>query len=306
MSTRALRPLTFAVVLALSSPGLAAAEDATGPFSFTFSAGAAYDSNVAVLDLDTASGEGDVAGLIDAGIGFDKTLFDKLTLQLNYDFSETLHEEFDAFDLRIHRGSGGLSYDFGRTDAGVTYHHADAALGGEGFLVLKRLSPHVSHRFGKRLLVRLAYVRSDKEFEANASRDATSQAASADVFVFIDGIARYLVFGYHDLDEDAADDAFDYDGARLRARYGRRFAWGSRVVELEAGLQQESRDYDEPLLPLVERRQDDRYALEIGLDVPLSGHWFVRPRIEYNDNRSNLPDVDFDEHVVSVEIGAKF
>src|SRR5688500_11035535 len=79
----------------------------------TLGSGVEYDSNVAVLELDTSADAGDRSLLLDFGVGYDKPDAGRFDLQAGYDFSQSLHDEFDSFDVRIHRGSGTLSYDLG-------------------------------------------------------------------------------------------------------------------------------------------------------------------------------------------------
>lgn len=295
------------IAFALGLPHAAAAgEDAEpGPFSLEFGAGVEYDSNVAVLELDTSSGEGDLAALIEFHLGFDKSLTKRLKVDLGYDFSQSLHDEFDQFDIAIHRGSAGMEYDFGGVDAGASFQYADAALDGDEYLVLRQVSPHLSRLFGKRLFGRLAWTHTDKKFATSPGRDATSDGPGVDVFVFLDGVKRYLTLGYQIQDEHALDDQFDNTGSRLKLQFAARTARGSRETSWKTGLRYESRNYRDGLLPLGPPREDDRYRFDAEVEVSLARHGFFRFRYEYADNRSNLASVDFDEHVASIAFGAK-
>ena len=69
-------------------------------------------------------------------------------------------------------------------------------------------------------------------------------------------------------------------------------------------MRSETRDYDNPTLSIGSPRQDDRYQLEASLDVPMTER--VTARIVYSraDNHSNLPSVDFDENLFSVQFNA--
>jgi len=301
------RPIPILIAtLTLAAPALAAGDERLErPFTVEFSVGAEYDSNVAVLELDTSSGEGDTAALIDFGLGFDKDVTEWLEIKLGYNLSQTLHDNFDAFDLRIHRGSGELAFDLGGVDAGLGYQHADAALDGNGFLVLKRTAPYLGRLFKETLFLRLEYAATDKEFDSDPARDASADAWSLDGFVFVDGVKHYWIFGYQSQDEDAAEDEFDYTGSRLKLQYVRRLG-GNQRIKLKTGLRYETRDYDAPQLVLGGPRQDDRRGFEAELEWPVKKRGYLRTRYEYNDNESNLTSVDFDEQVVSVELGWKF
>jgi hypothetical protein len=268
-------------------------------------AGFEYDSNVAVLELDTSTNAGDRAALLDFGVSYDKPGPGRFDVQAGYDFSQSLHDDFDAFDVRIHRGSATLSYDLGRVDIGATFQHADAELDGNDFLTLEQVSPYLSKLIGQRLFLRFAYAHSDKEFAGNPDRGATADALSSDVYVFVDGLRTYLLFGYRHDDEDAVDPQFDYGGHMYRVQLTKRLD-RERELTLRTSLRVESRDYDYPTTSIGAPRRDDRTRFEVSLELPLGERTITQLVYEHADNRSNLPSVDFAEDVLSVRFRARF
>jgi hypothetical protein len=284
----------------------AAGDDDPKPVVFELGTGIEIDSNVAVLELDSTSNASDTAALLDFGVGYDRPSRGAFDVKAGYDFSQSLHDDFSEFDVRIHRGSSTLSYDLGRIDVGANLQYALAELDGREFLSLGQTSPYVSTLLGKRLFLRFAYSRSDKNFADNPTRDATSDTLSADAYVFINGLKTYLVLGYHLDDEDALDRQLDYSGEKLNAQLSHRFMAGRREITFKTYVRHEARDYDAPTLSIGTPREDDRYQLEASAELPLTAR--VRARIGYKhaDNRSNLPSVDFDENVYSVTFSATF
>jgi hypothetical protein len=276
------------------------------PVTFELGTGLEIDSNVAVLEIDSTSDAGDTAAVLDFGVGYDRPSQSAFDVKAGYDFTQSLHDDFSEFDVRIHRGSGTLSYDLGRIDVGANLQYALAELDGRDFLTLEQTSPYVSTLVGKRLFLRFAYAHSDKSFADNHARNATSDSVSGDAYVFIDGLKTYLVFGYHLDDEDALDRQFDYSGDKLNAQLSHRFMAGAREITFKTYLRHEARDYDAPTLSIGMPREDDRYQLETSAELPLTAR--VRARVGYKhaDNRSNLPSVDFDENVYSVTFSATF
>ena len=129
-----------------------------------------------------------------------------------------------------------------------------------------------------------------------------AQGPNLDTFVFLDGVKRYLTFGYERTDEDAADDTFDYSGVKLKGQLTHRLQWGSREMTLKAGLRHESRSYRQAGL-FEPRRPGDRGHPRAEAEWPLFRHALLRARYEYASNRSNLASVNFDEHVASVTLG---
>ena len=274
--------------------------------SVTLGTGVEYDSNVAVLELDTSADAGDRSLLLDFGVGYDKPDAGRIDLQAGYDFSQSLHDEFDSFDVRIHRSSGTLSYDLGRVDLGATLQYAYAQLDGNEFLTLQQVSPYVSKLVGRRLFLRFAYARSDKDFAGNPTRSAKADSLAADAYVFVDGLRTYLVFGYRLDDENALDAQFDYAGNMLRAQLAKRLMAGDRELTLRTSLRFENRDYDSPTPSIGDPRRDDRRRLEISLDVPTSQRTTAQVSYEHAVNASNLPSVDFAEDVLSLRFRARF
>ncbi|HJR70114.1 MAG TPA: surface lipoprotein assembly modifier [Gammaproteobacteria bacterium] len=289
----------------------AAAQDAVTPttqdraVAINLGAGFEYDSNVAVLELDTSTNAGDRAALLDFGIAYDKAGTGRFDVQAGYDFSQSLHDDFDAFDVRIHRGSATLSYDLGRVDIGTTLQHAYAELDGSEFLTLKQISPYLSKLVGQRLFLRFSYAHSDKEFASSPSRAATADALSSDVYVFVDGLTTYLLFGYRHDDEDAIDAQFDYGGDMFRVQLTKRLN-RERELTLRTSVRVEDRDYDSPTPSIGAPRRDDRTRLEVSLEVPMGERTVAQIAYEHADNRSNLPSVDFAENVVSVRFRTRF
>lgn len=283
----------------------AASDDSADAVSFEVGAGLEYDSNVAVLELDASTGAGDAAALLEFGVAFDRPAEAKLDFGAGYNFSETAHEDFSAFDVRIHRGSANMSYDLGRFDVGANLQYADAELDGAQFLTLTQLSPYVSGLVGRRLFLRFAYADSDKDFADNPARDATTSSFSSDAYVFINGLKTYLTFGHRYDDEDAGFDELDYTGQRFGIQLSQRFTARAREITLKAHLRAESRDYRAVTPSIGELRRDDRRELGIVAEIPTGEHIVTRIGIRRADNDSNLPSVDFAETVSSVEFSAK-
>jgi hypothetical protein len=282
----------------------AASGDSADALSFEVGAGLEYDSNVAVLELDASTGVGDSAALFQFGAAYDRPGDTKLDFGGGYNFSETAHEDFSAFDVRIHRGSARMAYDLGRFDVGATLQHAYAELDGDDFMTLTQLSPYVSRLVGKRLFLRFAYGDTDKDFADDPGRAATTGSWSSDAYVFVNGLKTYLVFGHRYDDEDADEAALDYTGQRLAMQLSQRFRAGTRDITLRTYLRAESRDYRAVTAAIGTLRRDDRGEIEVLAEIPVGQRVLTRVGIKRADNDSNLPSVDFAETVFSVEFTA--
>lgn len=269
----------------------------SGEFSFSAGVGAKYDSNVAVLELDQSADAGDHAALFDVGAGYALPLGERATVRADYAFSHTAHEQYDEFDLGIHRGSLDASYDFRLFDAGLAYHYIEAQLDGDGFLDMTQTSPYVGRLFGDDFYLRGAYTYTEKRFAGSPARDAEADAFSGDAFVLLDGTRTYLTLGYRHSTEEAEDAQFDFIGNQFSAAITHKLRIADREVALRSGVQYEHRDYDRPTPAIGTQREDERYRFDAGIEIPLGGWLKATAKYEYADNQSNLPSVDFAEHV---------
>lgn len=289
----------------------ASAQEATpsdgGPdFVFEGKIGAEYNSNIAVLDLDTNTGQGDWAATINGLAEVSGKPVDGLLLRGGYEFSQTLHDEFDEFDLTLHRGYAEAGYDFGFATLGVLGNLAQARLDGDEYLTFTQISPYVSRQFGNTLFVRLSYAATDKSFEGRPERDANSDTIAGDAYFFLDGTKRYIAVSGKAIEEDAVSDELDFNGGSARIRLVQRFDAFDREMTFRAGAEYEQRDYDSPTLSIGAPRQDKRTGVDLSLEAPIVDNVFIEGSYRYGDYQSNLAAADYDEHVTSVKLGLKY
>ncbi len=268
--------------------------------------GAEYNSNVAVQELDANTGQGDWAATINARGEISGSPVEKFALRAGYEFSQSLHEEFDAFDITLHRGFADASYDIGGVNVGVVANLAQANLAGDKYLTFWQVSPFVSHQFNDKLFLRVAYAATDKSFEGRPGRDATSNAVSGDAYVFLNGTTQYIAVGGKALEEDANDNTLDYGAGSARVRYVQRFPVFDRDMTFRAGVEYEKRDYDAPTPSIGAPRSDKRSGVDLSLEAPITENVVVEGVYRYGDYQSNLASADYNEQVASVRLGVKY
>lgn len=301
------QPAWLALAWLLVGGMVAAAETAPNhTLSGSVGIGIRYDSNVAVQDLDESTGRGDLAALLEAGLAWQWRPAGGPRLRAGLEHWQSRRFELEEFDLHINRLSLDASTHLGRTEAGLLLHRADAALGGDRYLVFGQASPYLSRNFGERLVLRLAYTWTEKDFSTDPQRDTRAGTASADAFVLLDGVRHYLLLAARFDDEQAREREFEFSGHRLSGHWIRRVPAGAHELLLRAGLRLEVRRYAEPLLPLERARRDERYRLETRLELPVWGPVTASARYEYAENRSTLSAADFSEHVVALSFEAAF
>lgn len=276
------------------------------PFSAELTAGAEYDSNVSVSDVDNNTGADDVAAVFDADFDYAPDLGGKTDFSLGYSFSQSLYSQFDAFNLQSHLATVDLSRDVAGFDIGAAYRFSHARLGGDPFLTMHQIAPYVSRFIGDRLFVRAEYAYTDRNFIGRTDRDGRSQSASGDVYVFLRGSKTYVSAGYKYEKDDTTDPQFAYTGHNLRARISHKIPMGRRFAQLKLGYRYEDRGYDSITPSIAAVRNDTRHRIQAEVEIPIDDTFFARFEFEHADFSSNLPSADYRQNVGSAKLGARF
>lgn len=282
----------------------AQAQDAT--FTAELSAGIIADSDVGIADLDQATSEGDVASLLGLKLDAEVKPASRFTLRAGYEFSDTRYQDFDAFNLQIHRLSAEGEYEMGATRVGLLYNYVDAGLAGDSYLKFQQASPYVMHAIGDQFLLRGAYARSDRDFETEQGRTSTSDEFLLDGFLLLDGARRYVVIGAKAGETRADDDAFSYDNTGFKARYLHRTDAFGRQLQFRLGAEVEDRDFTGITPEIDAQRQDEIRGANAGLIIPVAGPVSVDAGYEYRSRSSNVPAADYQAHIATVQLKLTF
>lgn len=305
MKTRNLSVVTpLCCALFLAPWAVQAQEDKS--WSIDVSAGVEYDSNITVQEADIQTNTGDLAGVFELGaeVGFD--VGEGTTLDLGYDFSQSLHLDETSFDLQIHGLSAFLEHDFGEFDAGVSAQYFNTSLGGNEFLDLTKISPYVSTFVGESLFLRGAYSYTDKNLKNRTDRDAESHSFGADLFYFMDGASSFVTGGYEYEDQDATDDPFDFKGHNFKLRYKTNLVVADRPSELTVGWRFEKRNYSNITPSIGAERDDKRHTFKGELEVPVLERFKLIGELEYQDSSSNFDPADFSAVIATIRVGTEF
>lgn len=311
--TRSIAALLAAFPLAAPALALAAEAQSDKPpgekrshFSAELTAGAEYDSNVSVSDVDNNTGADDFAAVFDADFEFAPDVGAKTDFSLGYSFSQSLYADFDAFDLQSHLATADLSREVAGFDVGAAYRFSHARLGGDPFLTMHQIAPYVSRFIGDRVFVRAEYAYTDRNFVGRADRDGRSNAASGDVYFFLRGSRTYVSAGYKYEKDDTTDPQFAYVGHNLRARFSHKIPMGGRFAQIKLGYRFEDRGYDAVTPSIGAVRSDTRHRIQAEVEIPIDDTFFARLEFEHADFQSNLPSADYRQNVGSAKIGARF
>lgn len=302
-------PQLLLVLLFVRAPAWA---DSTGQtnldrtWSAKVGAGREYDSNVSVSEVDASSGESDYAWTMLLGVGVNQSLGDTSALSLNYDFSQSLYDEFSFVDRQTHILGANLTTDLTKTKAGFSAYYISSRLDGDPFLEFLRLSPSLSGFISKRWFARGAYVYADRSLKRRSDRDADTHSLEGDLYYFHRGLRSYFNFGYRYRDEDTVRDSLAFRSHGIKLRYIRRFNLVGRQAKGEISWRYEERRYLAPEPLIAAKRSDDRGRLKLDLEVPLGKRTTLKGYYSYGDFASNLPIADFTQTIVGTRVEFKW
>ena len=294
----------FLALALVSTTGFAS--DKRFDFDFTAGAGAKYDTNVAIVELDNSAGEPDTVATFEAALGMKARLGDSVTLDLGYDYSGTRYREFSEFDLDLHHGHASLSFRSGAWDSALTFDYFDGVLAGEDYLAQTLISPSISRLFGTRWYLRGAYTRSDKTFSTFGERSAVADALRVDAYLLLDGMSHYFALSAQALAEDAYSTEYDYDSTMAQLAWGYRFDAARNPIKLKTALRYEQRNYNAVILEAGGHRVDDRLRARLAATIPFSEHVSLGASVEVTHNTSGLAEANLDRTVYAMEFGVSF
>lgn len=273
------------------------AERARMEWELELGIGAEYDSNVSVTEVDTSSGEGDRAGVLEAGVRGRRRIGEQSELTLNYDFSSTIYEEFGDVDRQTHLAGAMFTHNHGPVTLGVSGYLIHSRLDGNAFLDYRRLSPSISGFVAKKWFLRGALVTSERDISNRDERDADSEVVEADVYYFWRGLRSYFNVGYRWREENAVAGEFDFESHGFKVRYIQRVEVLGRQGKLELSWRWEDRDYGEPTPEIDALRQDERSRWKLDFTAPVTDQLRLEFYTSYGNYQSNLPRVDFTQSV---------
>lgn len=276
------------------------------PFSLSVSAGAEYDSNVTVEQLDVLTSKGDVAAILGASAKYKLSINDKSSLTIGYDFDQSLHKDLTAFDLQTHTLSAGGEFNVGSATLGVDYSFYHILLGGSGFLDMHQINPTISGFITKSIYLRAGYTYLDKSFKLTKNRDAKTSQVAGDGYYFFDNNQGYINLGGRYDNENTVDPTLDYSGFQLSANAQLPVNFLTKNSKLKFGYAYRERNYDSITPSIGARRIENRSSFKIAADVPILAHMSFKPEYRYVDRNSNYAFSNYTENVVTGTLNYRF
>lgn len=297
--------LTIPAVLAQDPPGQ---QEQTEPLDFSgaVAAGAEYNDNLSVAELESASGRSDIAATVEANIDVSWQPNERFVAASGYSYSASRYQDIDSYDLDMHLLYADLSYDFDIVTLGSNYYYADAALGGDSFLALNQYSLYAGKLFGSQWYLRGALNFTNKEFDVFDTRDADNDGFGADVYRFFNEGRSNVTLGYTYEDEDTRDPSFDYKADTLRLRLNHRFTLAEKDSRLQLGYRWQNRDYGSITPAINAPRDDSQSVAEARLEVEMVDHVALVGRWQHGAYESKLASADFTDNRFSLAVRVSF
>ena len=279
------------------------ASQANSKVSSKLSFGIGSDSNVTVDEIDSESGVRDSLWTFSADLDYKKKVTKTTDLRVGLSHSQDRFETFSEFDLGTSLVSTEISHDFGKINIGTALRYIVADLDSRNFLSISQASLNANGLLNKKMFLRADYTYSDTTFNDLDQRNATRHSLGTDLYYFLDGSKKNIAIGYKYQDENAVAAQFDRSTHNLSMRFKHTFSSfdNSLIGQLNASYR--VRDYDAitPSIGLI--RKDERYRVRTNLTLLLSASLFLKLEYEYSDYQSNFPAADYEQRVISMQIG---
>ena len=266
--------------------------------------GIEHDDNLTVSQTSLSTGIGDIAATFDAGIEIEVLREEPVGLTVGYDFFQSLHQDLEQFDLQVNEPHVEIYGFLGKVQSALAYAYRRESYHGRNYLEshIIDLEFTLCGRWNSCALVGGEFER--LRFDAIPGRDANRYTLLiGEQTFFLQGLLA-VSLRWQPQWQDATGNFFDYD-AQIVSAGTTIFLDGIRNG-LVAGLSYEfeSRDYRNEIRSLGFARRDKQHVIWAGARIPLFGP--TQASFDYVRviSRTNIPDLDYDENIISFKLWA--
>ena len=294
--------LIFAAITAVSVPAVA-----TVTYKGELQAGAQYDSNVTVTELDRASNQSDYAGYLKGKLSADWQATDALSFNAGMNHQRTQYQDATDFNLAITTWNVGAGLKTRVGKWGVHSYLADAALDGNDFMRYQQSGVSWQNSITAKTYLHISADYLQKRFDTVPERDANGGQLSTQWFYMPDMEGQMINVGYTYQYEDADIDRLDFTGHAGQLSWTYPTQWWGTPTSLKAQYQFAYRDYREAEAFLsVTQRTDRQHTLGVSASYQFSKYVAFDIGAKYADYQSNLSIADYQENQANVGVTAKF
>lgn len=274
--------------------------------NFELGAGAQYDSNLNIVELDKNSHEGDTASILNAKADAQWKATDKFTLSGGYAYSTKLYQNNEEYNLAINQFSADANYDFDVLTLGANYNVAKAELDKKSFLDLTQTSVYISKLIDNRIYLRAATNFQEKSFATISDRNATNAGLAGDAFIFFNEGKTFIALGISNENEDAKAKEFDYKGTTLKTKLSNKLSLWEKDNKIQFGLRYFTHDYSGITPEINKERYDSGHIADIEWELAFTPHISMLTKVEVSKYDSNLAAANYSDTSTSITLKARF
>ncbi|MFT4577858.1 MAG: tetratricopeptide (TPR) repeat protein [Nitrospinales bacterium] len=276
----------------LEQMGSAAANDK--PWWITAGVNWQYDDNVSIVEQDTISNEQDMSLNYDVGVGASLYSSKKASLEIGYDFSQSLWDKLPEFDYQAHSFNTSTSYSFENWDADLSYSYSYSFLDRSDFVATHNINPRISFIPIPNFYTFASYSFSKTNFISSNTRDGTNHSWSLSQFFFFLESKAYILVRYGLDLGDTEDPRFDLLGHSASA--GLRLP-GPLKLKTTLNYSFNYSNYKNVTPSIGERRFDAKHTVQLSLSRSIIDALEVNINVKRVMSNSNLTSVDFTQNI---------
>lgn len=272
--------------------------DARGDSSIKY--GIEWNDNVSTDSIDSYSGVGDVAAVIE--FDFDEDIYGEANpINLSYSYSQYIYTDMTDFNLRSHNLF--LAKDLNLFDKNINflYGFSDTRLGGSKFLNLHTFTPTIGFELTENIFLSSSYNYLNKKFFTDPNRDSHTNSLNLNFFLFNDN--GYYLFSYKYEDEDTNFDEYDYTAYNLSLTSNHMVTMNNRMIY---SINYNDKDYLKNTASISEKRRDKNKSFSVTNEYKFNESVKSQITYLYIDSKSNLKSSDYTENTLSLSLVHNF
>ncbi|MDO9265181.1 MAG: tetratricopeptide repeat protein [Desulfosalsimonadaceae bacterium] len=269
-------------------------------------AGYLYDDNVqlAPLDSDTFTGEGDQAAVLYFSGQYAHPVGDQLDVGVGYSHYQTEYRDFDAYNLTGGIGEIFTRYHLSQVTLGLSYVPAYYWVDADSYLMQHQLRPEVRWRLTEADEAVLSYGYSRNNYFTDQRRDGHANEINLNLFHEVKPLDGFLYCGggYEDNTASHPDEYFTETTGRVGISSG-------IFQKVRAGVSGEinGKNYDNRDSVYHVTREDSRYAISALVSWNPFVDWLgIAAEYTYSRNNSNIADYDYKRNTTAMYVTADF
>ncbi len=276
------------------------------PFSLTLKLGGGYESDVAISQTNTSTGQSDTLANLGLSASYKPIDSHGRSLAFGYDFNQSLHSKLSAYDIQLHSASVTGSVKVKKAYLGLTYSFNHVLLANRPFLDMHFTSPSLLVPLTPKIYLRASYIYLDETFLTDRTRDAKHYRPGLQIFYFFNHSKSFVLLGGNLQREKTVGPEFIYRGYDVSASLNVPLKLLKRTGKFKAEFERTNRDYDNITPSIGAKRFDRSSTYTLGAEMPLIKKLSLGLELKHISRKSNLDVSNIDDNAASVDLILRF